>query len=62
VRPHITVASTVEEVGELGIAEDSSVRALVKSTEVALAIGQVEGLSPAIAFRAPSPAAPPAAR
>ncbi|MFK4227096.1 molybdopterin-binding protein [Streptomyces sp. NPDC019890] len=41
----ITAVITVDAVKELGIAEGSSVRALVKSTEVALATGPVEGVS-----------------
>ncbi len=41
----ITAAITAEAVKELGLAEGSSVRALVKATEVALATGPVEGLS-----------------
>ncbi|MFF1419517.1 molybdopterin-binding protein [Streptomyces sp. NPDC058280] len=41
----ITAAITLEAVEELGIAAGSAVRALVKSTEVALATGPVEGLS-----------------
>ncbi|MFE7778363.1 molybdopterin-binding protein [Streptomyces sp. NPDC057445] len=41
----ITAAITLEAVRELGIAEGSAVRALVKSTEVALATGPVDGLS-----------------
>ena len=41
----ITAAVTVDAVKELDIAEGSSVRALVKSTEVALATGPVEGVS-----------------
>ncbi|MEU9122602.1 TOBE domain-containing protein [Streptomyces sp. NPDC048506] len=41
----ITAAVTREAVGELGIAAGSEVRTLVKSTEVALATGAVEGLS-----------------
>ncbi|WP_405783319.1 molybdopterin-binding protein [Streptomyces sp. NBC_00859] len=41
----ITAAITLEAVKELGLAEDSSVRILVKSTEVSLATGPVEGLS-----------------
>lgn len=41
----ITAAITAEAVKELGLAEGSAVRALVKSTEVALATGPVEGLS-----------------
>ncbi|MER7764857.1 TOBE domain-containing protein [Streptomyces sp. NPDC097619] len=41
----ITAAVTREAVKELGLAAGSSVRALVKATEVALATGPVEGLS-----------------
>ncbi|MGI5400418.1 TOBE domain-containing protein [Streptomyces sp. CA-135486] len=41
----ITAAITAEAVKGLGIAEGSAVRALVKSTEVALATGPVDGLS-----------------
>ena len=41
----LTAAITLEAVKELGLAEGSAVRALVKSTEVALATGPVEGLS-----------------
>ncbi|MFE1286857.1 molybdopterin-binding protein [Streptomyces sp. NPDC058751] len=41
----ITAAITLEAVRELGLASGSTVRALVKSTEVALATGPVEGLS-----------------
>ncbi|WP_405392114.1 TOBE domain-containing protein [Streptomyces sp. NBC_01102] len=41
----ITAAITLEAVGELGLVQGSSVRALVKSTEVSLATGAVEGLS-----------------
>ncbi|MFI1732358.1 molybdopterin-binding protein [Streptomyces acidicola] len=41
----ITAAITREAVGELGLAEGSAVRALVKSTEVSLATGMVNGLS-----------------
>ncbi|MBA4863180.1 TOBE domain-containing protein [Streptomyces sp. PSKA54] len=42
---HITAAITLEAVGELGLAEGSRVRALVKSTEVALATAPVTGIS-----------------
>ncbi|MER5949014.1 TOBE domain-containing protein [Streptomyces sp. NPDC001904] len=42
---HVTSAITVDAVKELGLAEGSSVSALVKSTEVSLATGAVEGLS-----------------
>ena len=41
----LTAAITLEAVTELGLAPGSAVRALVKSTEVALATGPVEGLS-----------------
>jgi molybdate transport system regulatory protein len=41
----LTAAITRESVEELGLAEGSAVRALVKSTEVSLATGPVEGLS-----------------
>ncbi|MFG2606622.1 molybdopterin-binding protein [Streptomyces sp. NPDC048514] len=41
----VTAAITVDAVKELGLAEGSAVRTLVKATEVALAIGPVEGLS-----------------
>ncbi|MEV0494066.1 TOBE domain-containing protein [Streptomyces atratus] len=41
----ITAAITLEAVEELDLAEGSAVRALVKSTEVSLATGAVEGLS-----------------
>lgn len=41
----ITAAVTREAVGELGLAEGSTVRALVKATEVSLATGAVDGLS-----------------
>ncbi|MCX4692063.1 molybdopterin-binding protein [Streptomyces sp. NBC_01408] len=41
----ITAAVTTEAVKDLGIAAGSSVNALVKATEVALATGPVEGLS-----------------
>lgn len=41
----ITAALTLEAVKELGLADGSTVRALVKSTEVALATATVEGLS-----------------
>lgn len=43
--PELTAAITLEAVGELALAEGTAVRALVKSTEVALATGPVEGLS-----------------
>ncbi|MFB7226601.1 TOBE domain-containing protein [Streptomyces griseus] len=42
---HITAAITADAVKDLGLAEGSAVRALVKSTEVALATGPVEGVS-----------------
>jgi molybdate transport system regulatory protein len=41
----LTAAITLEAVEDLGLAEGSAVRAMVKSTEVALATGRVEGLS-----------------
>ncbi|MGW8375935.1 TOBE domain-containing protein [Streptomyces sp. ODS28] len=41
----ITAAITLESARDLGLAEGSSVRVLVKSTEVSLATGAVEGLS-----------------
>ncbi|MFF0061670.1 molybdopterin-binding protein [Streptomyces sp. NPDC005279] len=41
----ITAAITLEAVKELGLAAGSSVRTLIKSTEVALATGAVRGLS-----------------
>lgn len=41
----ITAAVTTDAVKDLGIAAGSSVNALVKATEVALATGPVEGLS-----------------
>ncbi|WP_328584085.1 TOBE domain-containing protein [Streptomyces sp. NBC_00370] len=41
----ITAAITLEAVWELGIAAGTAVNALVKSTEVALATGVVEGVS-----------------
>ncbi|MBY8345290.1 TOBE domain-containing protein [Streptomyces spinosirectus] len=41
----LTAAITVDAVEDLGLAEGSAVRALVKSTEVALASARVEGLS-----------------
>ncbi|MER8038244.1 TOBE domain-containing protein [Streptomyces hydrogenans] len=41
----ITAAITADAVEDLGLAEGSAVKALVKSTEVALATGPVEGLS-----------------
>ncbi|MFE9557571.1 molybdopterin-binding protein [Streptomyces sp. NPDC006692] len=41
----VTAAITLEAVKELGLAEGSAVKALVKSTEVSLATGPVEGLS-----------------
>ncbi|MFF9912352.1 molybdopterin-binding protein [Streptomyces sp. NPDC013457] len=42
---NITAAITVDAVRDLGLAEGSVVRALVKSTEVALATGPVDGIS-----------------
>ncbi|MCX5229525.1 molybdopterin-binding protein [Streptomyces sp. NBC_00233] len=41
----ITAAITTDAVKDLGLAEGSAVEALVKSTEVALATGPVEGIS-----------------
>ncbi|MHA6760326.1 TOBE domain-containing protein [Streptacidiphilus sp. PAMC 29251] len=41
----ITAAITLEAVKELGLAEGTAVRAMVKSTEVSLATGPVTGLS-----------------
>ncbi|MCX5136725.1 TOBE domain-containing protein [Streptomyces sp. NBC_00340] len=41
----LTAAITLEAVKDLGLAEGSPVRAMMKSTEVALATGPVEGLS-----------------
>ncbi|MFJ7967503.1 molybdopterin-binding protein [Streptomyces sp. NPDC096324] len=41
----ITAAVTLEAVRELGLTSGSAVRALVKSTEVSLATGPVDGLS-----------------
>ncbi|GGJ56730.1 molybdenum-binding protein [Streptomyces brasiliensis] len=41
----LTAAITQEAVTDLGLAPGAAVRALVKSTEVALATGPVEGLS-----------------
>ncbi|MFD5074383.1 molybdopterin-binding protein [Streptomyces sp. NPDC058371] len=41
----ITAAITLEAVKELGLAEGSAVRALVKSTEISLATAAVKGLS-----------------
>ncbi|MFJ5265049.1 molybdopterin-binding protein [Streptomyces sp. NPDC088387] len=41
----LTAAITLEAVKELGLAEGSAVRAMMKSTEVALATGRVDGLS-----------------
>ncbi|WP_338673519.1 TOBE domain-containing protein [Streptomyces sp. SCSIO 30461] len=41
----IIAAITADAVRDLGLAEGSTVRALVKSTEVALATGPVEGVS-----------------
>jgi molybdate transport system regulatory protein len=41
----LTAAITREAVTELGLAPGSAVRALLKSTEVSLATGPVEGLS-----------------
>jgi molybdate transport system regulatory protein len=41
----ITAAITTDAVKDLGLAEGSAVKVLVKSTEVALATGPVEGIS-----------------
>ncbi|MFF3705745.1 TOBE domain-containing protein [Streptomyces phaeochromogenes] len=41
----LTAAITLEAVEELGLTEGSAVRALVKSTEISLATGPVDGLS-----------------
>lgn len=41
----ITAAITADAVKDLGLAEGSAVKALVKSTEVALATGPVDGIS-----------------
>ncbi|MFD8749641.1 molybdopterin-binding protein [Kitasatospora sp. NPDC059577] len=41
----ITAAVTADAVKDLGLAEGTAVRALVKSTEVSLATGPVSGLS-----------------
>ncbi|WP_328447113.1 TOBE domain-containing protein [Streptomyces sp. NBC_00386] len=41
----ITAAVTLEAVQELGLTPGSAVRALIKSTEVSLATGPVDGLS-----------------
>ncbi|MEU9455964.1 TOBE domain-containing protein [Streptomyces sp. NPDC048277] len=41
----LTAAITLEAVEELGLAAGSAVRAMVKSTEVALATGRVAGVS-----------------
>ena len=41
----LTAAITLDAVKELGLAEGSAVRALVKSTEISLATGSVDGLS-----------------
>ncbi|MFJ9350896.1 molybdopterin-binding protein [Streptomyces sp. NPDC101237] len=41
----LTAAITVEAVEDLGLAEGSAVRAMMKATEVALATGPVTGLS-----------------
>ncbi|MER6959336.1 MULTISPECIES: TOBE domain-containing protein [unclassified Streptomyces] len=42
---NLTAAITLEAVRELALAEGTAVRALVKSTEVSLATGAVDGLS-----------------
>ncbi|MEU9860183.1 TOBE domain-containing protein [Streptomyces sp. NPDC047971] len=41
----ITAAITADAVKDLGLTEGSAVKALVKSTEVALATGHVDGIS-----------------
>ncbi|WP_328302202.1 TOBE domain-containing protein [Streptomyces sp. NBC_00435] len=41
----ITAAITTDAVKDLGLAEGTAVKALVKSTEVSLAKGRVEGIS-----------------
>lgn len=41
----ITAAITTDAVKDLGVAEGSAVKALVKSTEASLATGPVEGIS-----------------
>ncbi|WP_330307916.1 MULTISPECIES: TOBE domain-containing protein [unclassified Streptomyces] len=41
----ITAAVTLEAVGDLGLTAGSTVRALVKSTEVSLATGPLDGVS-----------------
>ncbi|MEW1642633.1 TOBE domain-containing protein [Streptomyces sp. NPDC091219] len=41
----LTAAITLEAVKDLGLAEGTAVRAMMKSTEVALATGRVEGVS-----------------
>ncbi|MFJ9341516.1 molybdopterin-binding protein [Streptomyces sp. NPDC101733] len=41
----ITAAITTDAVKDLGLAEGTAVKALVKSTEVSLATGPVEGIS-----------------
>lgn len=57
----ITAAITADAVKDLGLDEGSRVKALVKSTEVALATGPVEGISSATSSPAPSPRWRPAA-
>lgn len=42
---NLTAAITLEAVQDLGLTPGSAVRALVKSTEVSLATGHIEGLS-----------------
>ncbi|MFF7206460.1 molybdopterin-binding protein [Streptomyces sp. NPDC008141] len=42
---NVTAAITTEAVKDLGLAEGSAVRALMKATEVALATGTIDGLS-----------------
>jgi molybdate transport system regulatory protein len=41
----ITAAITLEAVKEMGLSEGTSVRALIKATEISLATGTVKGLS-----------------
>ncbi|WP_327681553.1 TOBE domain-containing protein [Streptomyces sp. NBC_00467] len=42
---NVTAAITTEAVKDLGLAEGSTVRALMKATEVALSTGTIDGLS-----------------
>ncbi|MEX5709335.1 TOBE domain-containing protein [Parafrankia sp. FMc6] len=42
---NLTAAVTLNAVKELGLSEDAAVEILIKSTEVSLAVGSVEGLS-----------------